>query len=193
MFKEFAMKLKILALAIAVLSLASWSMADDVKSGLKVGEGVGPFDVTKLAGAENDGVKIGTQLCYRCKNNTRPQVMVFTRSSDEKVIAFVKKLDAELAKNSDKQLRAFVNYLGESKDAASDAAKKLAATTKAENVPFVVPNEFENGPEDYGLNAKAEVTVLVAKEGKVTANHAFAKAKDLDAESIIKDVEKTIN
>lgn len=187
------MKLKILALAIAMLSLASWSMADDVKSGLKVGEDVGPFDVTKLAGAEDDGVKIGQQLCYRCKNNTRPQVMVFTRSSDEKVVAFVKKLDAELAKNSDKQLRAFVNYLGESKDAASDAAKKLAAATKAEKVPFVVPNEFENGPEDYGLNAKAEVTILVAKEGKVTANHAFAKAKDLNVESIIKDVEKTIN
>lgn len=187
------MKLKILAVAVAVLGLASVSLAADVKSGLKVGEDVGPFDVTKLAGADNDGVKIGQQLCYRCKNSARPQVMVFTRSSDEKVVAFVKKLDAELAKNSDKQLRAFVNYLGENKEAAAAAAKKLCAQTKAENVPFVVPNEFENGPEDYGLNAKAEVTVLVAKEGKVTANHAFAKAKDLDVESIIKDVEKTVN
>ena len=187
------MKLKILAVAVAVLSLASWSMAEDVKSGLKVGEDIGPFDVTKLAGAEADGVKIGQQLCYRCRNSARPQVMIFTRSSDEKVVAFVKKLDAELAKNSDKQLRAFVNYLGESKDAAADSAKKLAATTKATNVPFVVPNEFENGPEDYGINTKAEVTVLVAKEGKVTANHAFSKAKDLDVDKILKDVEKTIN
>ncbi len=72
-----------------------------------------------------------------------------------------------------------VNYMGENKDGAADAAKKLCATTKAENVPFVVPNEFENGPADYGINAKAEVTVLVAKEGKVTANYAFAKAKDV--------------
>lgn len=186
------MKLKILAVAVAVLSLTSWSVAEDIKSGLKVGEGVGPFDVTKLAGAEDDGVKIGQQLCYRCRNNTRPQVMVFTRSSDEKVVALVKKLDAELAENSDKQLRAFVNYLGESKDAASSAAKKLAASTKAENVPFVVPNEFENGPEDYGLNSKAEVTILVAKEGKVTANRAFEKAKDIDVDAVIKDVEKTV-
>lgn len=187
------MKLKILAVAVAVLSLASWSLAADVKSGLSVGQEVGPFDVTKLAGAESDGQKIGQQLCYRCKNGARPQVMIFTRSSDEKVVAFVKKIDASLEKNSDKQLRAFVNYLGESKDAAADAAKKLASTTKATNVPFVVPNEFENGPEDYGLNSKAEVTVLVAKDGKVTANYAFAKGSQLDADKILKDVEKTVN
>ncbi|MGN6136665.1 MAG: hypothetical protein ACTHOU_19455 [Aureliella sp.] len=187
------MKLKILAMVVALVGLTSFANAADIKSGLKVGEEVGPFDVTKLAGAESDGVKIGQQLCYRCRNSARPQVMVFTRSSDEKVVAFVKKLDAELAKNSDKQLRAFVNYLGENKDSAAEAAKKLCATTKVSNVPFVVPNEFENGPEDYGLNSKAEVTVLVAKDGKVTANHAFASAKDLDVDSIIKDVEKTVN
>ena len=173
--------------------MASWSIAEDIKSGLKVGEGIGPFDVTKLAGAEKDGVSVGKQLCYRCKNGSRPQVMIFTRSSDEKVVSFVKQLDAALAKNSDKQLTAFVNYLGESKDAAADAAKKLCSTAKVELVPFVVPNEFENGPEDYGINAKADVTILIAKEGKVTANHAFAKAKDLDASSVLKDIEKSVN
>ena len=184
---------KFLAVAVAVLSLSGLALAADIKSGLKVGDGIGPFDVTKLAGAEGDGDKVGQQLCYRCRNNTRPQVMVFTRSSDDKVVAFVKKLDAELSKNSDKQLRAFVNLLGQNKDAAEAAAKKLAATSMAQNVPFVVPNEFENGPEDYGLNAKAEVTILVAKEGKVTANHAFASAKDLDTDAVIKDVVKTVN
>jgi hypothetical protein len=187
------MKLKILAVLVAVMSLTSWSMAEEVKSGLKVGEDVGAFDVTKLAGAEDDSVKVGQQLCYRCKNGARPQVMVFTRSSDEKVLALVKKLDTELDKNSDKQLRAFVNYMGESKDAAADAAKKLATNSKTTRVPFVVPNEFENGPADYGLNAKAEVTILVAKDGKVTANHAYAKAKDLDVATIVKDIEKAVN
>lgn len=186
------MKLKILAVAVAVLSLASWSVAADVQSGLKVGEDVGAFDVTKLAGAEKDGVKIGQQLCYRCRNGSRPQVMIFTRSSDEKVVALVKKLDAELAKNSEKQLRAFVNYLGEDKESAGSAAKKLAAATKAENVPFAVPNEFENGPEDYGLNSKAEVTVLIAKDNKVVANHAFEKAKALDVNAVIAAVEKAV-
>ena len=187
------MKLKILALAFALVGLVSFTVAEDIKSGLKVGEDIGPFDVTKLAGAEKDGTAAGKQLCYRCKNGSRPQVMIFTRSSDEKVVALVKKLDASLAKNSEKQLRAFVNYMGENKEGAADAAKKLCATTKAENVPFVVPNEFENGPADYGISSKAEVTVLIAKEGKVTANYAFAKAKDVDVDSVLSSVEKAVN
>ncbi len=82
--------------------------------------------------------------------------------------------------------------MGENKESAADARKKLCATSKAENVPFVVPNEFENGPADYGISAKAEVTVLVAKDGKVTANHAFAKAKEVDVDSVIKSIEKTV-
>ena len=89
--------------------------------------------------------------------------------------------------------KAFVNYLGDSKDAASDAAKKLAATTKAENIPFVVPNEFENGPEDYGINAKAAITIIMAHEGKVKANHAFAKASELDVAAVIGDLKKILN
>lgn len=187
------MKLKILALAFALVGLVSFTVAEDIKSGLKVGEDIGAFDVTKLAGAEKDGVASGKQLCYRCRNGSKPQVMIFTRSSDEKVVALVKKLDESLAKNSDKQLRAFVNYMGENKEGAADAAKKLCASSKAENVPFVVPNEFENGPADYGISAKAEVTILVAKDGKVTANHAFAKAKEVDVDSVIKSVEKAVN
>ena len=167
--------------------------AEEIKSGLKEGDAIGAFDVTKCAGAEKDKVAVGDNLCYRCKNGSRPQVMVFTRSNDEKVIALVKQLDEQIKKNDEAQLKAFVNYLGDSKDAASDAAKKLAATTKAVNIPFVVPNEYENGPEDYGINAKAAITIIMAHEGKVKANRAFAKASELDVAAVIGDLKKILN
>ncbi len=167
--------------------------AEDIKSGLKEGDAIGAFDVTKCAGAEKDKVAVGDNLCYRCKNGSRPQVMVFTRSTDEKVVALVKQLDEQIKKNEEAQLKAFVNYLGDSKDSASDAAKKLAATTKAENIPFVVPNEYENGPEDYGINAKAAITIIMASEGKVKANYAAAKASDLDVAAVIGDLKKILN
>jgi hypothetical protein len=44
-------------------------------------------------------------------------------------------------------------------------------------VPVVVPVEFENGPDNYGINPKAEVTVLVAKDSKVVSNYAFDKGR----------------
>ena len=44
--------------------------------------------------------------------------------------------------------------------------QKLAATSN-QNVPFVVPSEFENGPDNYGINAKAAVTITLAGDSGV--------------------------
>ncbi|RCS46403.1 hypothetical protein DTL42_15715 [Bremerella cremea] len=154
---------------------------------------IGAFYVTKLAGAEEDGVKVGKNLCYRCKNGGRPQVMVFTRSSDKAVVDLIKQLDAAIPKNEEKQLRAFVNYLGDEKASAKADAEKLAKTSEATNVPFVLPNEFENGPEDYGINPKAEVTIILAKGGKVEANFAASSAKDLKVDEVIADLNKILD
>ena len=182
-----------LGLAVAACVLATPAFAEEMKSGLQAGAGIGAFDVTKCAGAEDDGVEVGKNLCYRCKNGARPQVMVFTRSTDDQVVALVKKLDEQVKANEDSQLRAFVNLIGENKEELMDEAKKLAATSKAATVPFVVPNETENGPEDYGINPKAEITIIIANESKVVANYAAAKASDLDVTAVLKDVEKMLN
>lgn len=187
------MKLRISMMTATLLVMASFAQAEDIKSGLQAGEFVGPFFVTKLAGANNDGVKIGMPLCYRCKNGRRPQVIVFTRSADAKVVELVKRLDAVLEKNSKQQLRAFVNYLGADKNAAANSAKQLAKESEAKNVPFVVPYEFENGPVDYSLNAKAEVTIILAGGGEVKANHAFSSAKELNVKDVIADIAKILN
>ena len=55
-----------------------------------------------------------------------------------------------------------------------------------QNIPFVVPNEFENGPDNYGINAKAEITVTMASELGVKASHAAGAATDLDVASVLR-------
>lgn len=185
---------QVLSLVVACSALfAGTALAEGIKSGLKEGEHIGAFNVTKCAGAEADKVAVGEKLCYRCKNGARPQVMVFTRSTDEKIVKLAKELDAAVKKHEEAQLRAFVNVLGESKDAASDEAKKLAKTSKAENIPFVVPVEFENGPENYGLNPKAELTIIFANESKVVGNYSVASLKDLEMKQIMGNLEKILN
>lgn len=185
---------RVVSFAVAVAMLFSGvALAEEIKSGLKKDAMIGAFYVTKVAGAEKDGVAVGRNLCYRCKNGGRPQVMVFTRSADENVTKLVKKLDECVKKNEESQLKAFVNMLGDSKDSASDDITKLAKASKAEQIPFVVPNEYENGPEDYGINPKAELTIIFANGGKVVANHAVASAKDLDVSKVVGAVEKALN
>ncbi len=186
-----------LSLAVALTAtgslLAEEAASKGLKSGPQDGDKIGAFYVTKVAGAEEDGVAEGKNLCYRCKNGQRPQVIVFTRSANKKVQELVKKLDEAVADNESSQLRVFVNLLGEDKEDLSDTCKKLASQSKAKNVPFVVPNEFENGPDNYGINAKADVTITLASESSVKASYAVAKAKDLNVASVIKDLTKILN
>jgi hypothetical protein len=53
-----------LGLAAAWAACVTTASAEELKSGLQVGDFVGAFDVEKCAGIE-DGVKVGQKLCYR--------------------------------------------------------------------------------------------------------------------------------
>lgn len=177
----------VLSVAVALVFAASLATAEEAKSGLPAGSTIGAFDVVKIGGAADDGVKEGSQLCYRCKNGTRPQVMVFARKSDANLVSLVKGLDEAVAKNSDKQLKAFVNILGADKDKAEATAKALVTESKSANVPLVVPVEFENGPDNYGISPSAEVTVLLCVGGKVKVNQSGALTSET-VEAVLKAV-----
>ena len=180
----------VLGLIVAVTSAVS--VGEEVKSGPQTGDRLGAFYVTKCAGAEDDGIAEGKNLCYRCRNGAKPQVVIFTRSSDPKIVELIQQLDKAITHNADSQLTGFVNILSADKDDASDNAKKLATTSKATRVPFVVPNEFENGPDDYGISPKAAVTIILASELGVKANHSVADAKDLKVDAVIADLKKIL-
>ena len=188
--KKFSvLSLGLVALMASALTLnAEEAAKKEIKSGPQKDDSIGAFYVTKLCGAEDDGIAEGKNLCYRCRNGNRPQVMVFTRSTDPKVVDLVKKLDAAVTKNEDASLRAFVSVMGEDKEDVTASAKKFAAKTGAKHIPFVIPNEFENGPENYGINSKAAVTVVLASDSDVKASHAFASADDLNVDAVLADL-----
>lgn len=179
--------------AIAVLAAATTARASsEIKSGPQPGDKIGAFDVTKCGGAADDGVSVGDKLCYRCKYGGKPMVMVFTRKADDQVATLIKKLDKAVEKNSEKQLKAFVNFVGDDRKESEKRAKRLAGDT--ENVPMVVPEESTNGPDNYGINPDAVVTVIVAREGKVIASHGYTGTPDSDdIKEIMSDVHKAID
>jgi hypothetical protein len=168
--------------------------AAELKSGLPTGEKIPAFIVTKIAGAENDGVAVGKDLCYRCKYGARPQVMIFTRNTGSDIVSLAKELNSAVAKNESKQLSAFVNVLNSDKAAAEKAAKSLATAVGAEKLPVVVPVENDNGPANYGINPDAEVTVILANNSTVVATHGYA-AGQFNAEAVktvLSDVENLV-
>jgi len=179
---------------VAVALLAQVALAAELTSGPQKGSLLGPFEVIKVAGAVNDGVPSGKQLCYRCKLGNQPVVMVFAPKADQGVTALAQELDQLVAKNKSKNLGSFVNLVGDEASKLEAQAKEFATKAKLENVAVVVPVESKDGPEDYKINSQA-VTVLIYRDGNVVANHAVMP-NDLNSpmvKNILSDTDKILN
>ena len=121
--------------------------------------------------------------------------MVFARKADDNLASLAKKLDALVAENESKQLRAVLHLIGEDRSALEKAAKEFSDEAGLTKVPVTVPTEYENGPANWGINPKADITVFMYKGKKVTHNHAFA-GSDVNEKSvgvIVKDVPALLN
>ena len=182
-----------LMMSFAILGLLIGSVHAADSECLKEGDSIGAFYVTKVAGAEDDGVEKGEQLCYRCRYGSRPMVMVFARNTGGKVNALVKELDAAIAKNKSEQLKGLVTLMGEDASALKESAAKVAKKSGAKHIPVVVAKDNVSGPSNYKLDDKSAVTVIVANEGEVVASHAFDTAKKVDVAAVLGDVKKMLN
>ena len=153
----------------------------EVTSGPQVGDMVGAFTVTKVAGNPDDGIDDGRTLCYRCKMGSRPVVMVFARTPDEKLAKLVKKIEEEVEEHQAEKLASFVNMIGADAESLKKAAGEFVSKHEIKRVAFVVPEDPKDGPANLKIAPDADVTVVCYKGGEVKANHAFAKGALSDA------------
>ncbi len=203
MNREFIVSIPFLVVFSAAASSIAVSGAE-LESGIAVGELVASFEVVKCAGAESDEVKVGEKLCYVCKYDLRPVVLVFARSSDKRtsdkrssdkrssdkrssdkrLSRLASRLDKTVAKLSDSQLAAFISLIGSESEKLQMRAKRLGAALKLKNVPIVVPvKNTKNGPVEFKLAPNVEISVMFYVEGVVKANYSFAPEK-LDDQGI---------
>jgi hypothetical protein len=120
--------------------------------------------------------------------------MVFAKDTGDSLASLVKEIEKVVAENEGKKMRAFVNLIGEDREALEETAKKLAETTGVKNVPIVVPVESELGPKDFGVSPDAGVTVMLYNKLKVAANHALPAGKldEKGIKAIIADTAKIL-
>jgi hypothetical protein len=106
--------------------------------------------------------------------------------------SLVKQIDSQVAKSGN--LKSFVVILTDDADKTADSLKKLANDEGIKNVPLTLMESF-SGPPEYQIAKDADVTVMLWREHKVKANHAFGKGKltDSGVKTIVSDVSKILS
>ncbi|MCA9152841.1 MAG: hypothetical protein KDA92_26240 [Planctomycetales bacterium] len=175
------------ALLVAVLTISA--NAEDLKSGLQVGDSPGAFNVKDITGPNK-----GKSLCYRCSYGSRPVVSVFARDVNADLAKLVKEVDEIVGKNDDKKMAAFVVVLAEDADVVAPKLEAMAKENGIKNVPLTI-YDGEAGPQDYKIAEGSDVTVMMWNKSKVKSNVALAKGKlDTKAiESIVSETDKILN
>lgn len=181
-----------LGAALLVAMTSTYAGAADATESLKQGDPIGPFIVTKVAGAEDDGIETGESLCYRCRYGSRPMVMVFSRDAGTGVTKLVKEIDSAVTANPNSELKGLVTLLGNDRDALKQQATQMVKDSGAKHIPMVISEDPEHGPSNYGLDDSADVTVVVANDSQVVTTHSF-KAGSVDVAKVMNEVKQLLN
>ncbi len=158
---------------------------------LQRGDAVGVFYVTKVAGAVDDGVVPGEQLCYRCRYGSRPMVMVFARRTGGRLTELIRRLDRAVASNRRSSLKGMVTFVGGDATELKQRAAAVAEEAAVKKVPVVVAQETEKGPSNFKLPADAAVTVVVAKDSQVVNTHTFDE-DNINVSEVMTDVQQIL-
>ncbi len=143
---------------------------DKVFSGPQVGEKLSSF---KALGVFDD--QAGKELDLVKEADGKPLVVVFVHEFNRPSLATIRTVMGYAApKAKEGKLVAGVVMLT-ADTTAMEERLKLARQALPKDVPIAISPDGLEGPGAYGLNRKMTLTVLVAKENKVTANFALVQ------------------
>lgn len=164
------MKLPLL-LAIGVyFSLAGALRAQDqIFSGPQIGEKLVPFTVR---GVFDDDA--GKELDFVTRAARKPIVLIFVHDANRPSIGMTRILSTYTASRAKDGLATGVVWLTDDATEAEMALKRMRHAL-AQDAPIGIAVDGREGPGSYGLNRNVTLTILVGKDGKVTANYAIVQ------------------
>jgi hypothetical protein len=117
--------------------------------------------------------------------------MIFAREVSGPLTSLVKKIDAETAKNSKKNMGSFVVFLND-KEGLDKELKALATKEGIKTCILTIDNVA--GPDGYDVAKEADVTVVLYNKRKVAANFTFRKGEltEKAIDQIVQDVSKIV-
>ena len=180
----------VLVLALLLCGYAVGAEKDDLKSGPQVGDNL-PEPFHSLVVHSEEPRWVGKKMDFFGAYEADPVVLIFAREMTKPLTKLGKKLDAEIGKRKPGKLRAIVVMLSDD-DTLEKTLKDYGEKQELKHVHLAIMEP--DGPRRYNLSKGAEVTVVMYKNLKVEANHAFTKGElsNKAVERILADVPKIL-
>lgn len=179
--------MRVAVVAVTVLSLLAARGATAERSGPQRGETLTSF---KMRGVFDD--EAGKQIDLVGDAGGKPLVLYFLHERTRQSVALAREVLNQAADRKGEGLFAGLVLL------TDDAAKteewlRIAVQALPRGVPIGVSLDGETGPAAYNLNRQVQVTVIIAKDNRVTANFALTMpSRDDDLPKIIAAIEQTL-
>lgn len=170
------------AAVLAALAVALPATAD-VDSGPKAGEKVVALKAFGLVGEVE-----GKEADFAADRKDAPTVYLFVQSEHfgRPTARFIKGLDTKVKEANDKAAVVAV-WVGDKESFAKnkDYLPRVQMSLKLENTAYAAFDGDKSGPNGWGINADAHVTVVVADKGKVAKTFAFVSVNETDVRPVL--------
>lgn len=166
-----------------ILSLPQWTTPSilaekNVFSGPQPGEFTTPFDTVELRG-ESQGSTVDPVHVNRGK----PTALVFVHGIERSMVPLMRVIDSFGSKHKDKIITNWV-FLSDDPVTSRQRLPQVGRSIKIQGRMLLSSDGIE-GPGNYGLNKDCLLTILTAKDNKVTANFALIQPGIADAKEVV--------
>lgn len=173
----------------SALLMALGFMVADVASGPQVGDKLGDFKALGIFGPQAD-----KEFQILTQTKGKATLVIFVQKITRPALQFLRPVDDHVAKEKEEILSAHMVWLTADKGGTDGTKAFLERAKNSLNLqtPVSICLDGKEGPPAYGLNDMAAITVLIAKDGKVVANFAYADPNGTVAREVIAAVAKAL-
>ena len=172
---------------LAAVSLAVGLAWADVESGPKAGEKVGELKAFGVVGPVE-----GKEADYTAERKDEPTVYLFVSAENfsRPIARFMKTLDGKLADVDDKAAGVAV-WLTADADKSKEYLPRMQQSLKLDKTALAVAGDT-SGPNGWGINPDAHLTVVVATKGKVVKSFAYTTVNETDVRAVLAALKKAV-
>lgn len=173
--------------ALSLLACASFTFAEDIKSGPAAGK------APELKVFDTTGPNTGSEVDYTADRKGKPTIYVFivAEKFDRPVARFVKQLDTAVAKESDEGYIVAV-WITED-EAKTKAYLPIAQSSlKFERSALTFLKGGKTSPKDWNIDTDVTVTAVVANDGKVIKSFGYRSVNDSDVPAVQEEFVKAL-